>query len=113
MRVLPFLLASFFAPMILAAEVTTVGIYGSGKSIDIEDPAVSQCSVTEVEKTTSVNNTILDCTKSTLGALKGGTYLLNKKATRKNQGDPVYTCIRGCGKGVVRTIKYITLESGC
>jgi hypothetical protein len=109
MRKIIFLLLLPLSAQCFAAEVDTFGIYANGKSISIADPYLSQCS----EKSRSEIARILDCTSSAVAALKGAIYKLNPRATRKNGGDPVFTCMSGCNKNIIQTIKYVTLESGC
>jgi hypothetical protein len=113
MRTHLFLITMFLAAPSFAAEVSTLGFYADGRSTYLPDDLSSQCSFSGLYQAGHVRE--MDCAQASLPAIKGATYRLQVKATAKSKRgfDPIYVCNRGCRQGVVRTIKYITEESGC
>jgi hypothetical protein len=116
MRTLVFSLIVFLVDPVLAADAVLVGVNAKGQSVELDDATKAQCSITEVQGTYEAGVheiEAIDCLASVEGPFGGVRYERSVKATRKNKGDAVFICTRGCNKNAPKQIKYVPINAGC
>lgn len=98
---------------VVAGETILYASIRGQPDIEITDELRNRCVTTWSTTPHRREELVIDCTSVGGGPLGGARFFLDRRATRRNQYNSVFECVKGCGPTKARRLLYGAVESGC